>query len=888
MPVTVGLRSGVLTAREELARGRRRGQERHVAGVAGGTVAAELADLVDTIVLELYETALADLPAATRRALQGHVVLTPLGGYGRRDLAPYSDVDLLLLHAPQVKAAVEPLAKRLMQDLNDAGLDLGYSVRTPADACKSSLEDATIYTSLVEARFLAGSATFFGDFLRDFQHLSHRGQNKLIPLVEAARADERRQYAAAGHQLHPNVKRARGGLRGIQLLRWIGFARFGVAEPAALAQIGAITADEAAALARTHEFLLRLRHELHFHAGRAHDVLDRAEQVRLAPLYGFTGTAGLLPVEQFMRHFFQQTDEVRYIVANFVAAARPHPRMHQVFGPLVSRAVGRDYRTGPVHITATATGKAKLQSDLAEVVRLIELASSYGKRIDNPTWVAVRQAVPRLKGQVTGEVCRRFLALLDQPGPLGEMLRRLLDLGVLESIIPAFTHARWLLQFNDYHQFTVDEHSIRAVQCACDFAMQPGPLGRVYQQIQRKRLLHLALLMHDLGKGFEEEHSLVGRRIVLETAPKLGLSPEETDLVAWLVEKHLVMSNVAQWRDVDNEHEVAQFAYEVGSPERLQMLYVLTAADLDAVGPGVLNDWKVKLLTTLYDRTMAQLSGEESASRADETIAQRRAAVAAALPRGAVDEWYEAQIAALNSAALLRSPAAELVADLQRLRNLPDDRAVAWPRWIADQRVCEYAVGAHEAITPGVFHRLTGALSSQGLQILSAQINTLAHGLILDRFFVRDLDFSDEPPPERTAAVCQALVASLTTPADRPPTFRQVFVNEREQAQRAVTARPTRVRIDNQVSPRHTVVHVFTEDQIGLLYVITRTLFELGLSVATAIVGTHVTQVVDVFYVTNERGERITAADDIAQIEARLLGAIADLTVVSQHTPSRC
>ncbi|RIK83738.1 MAG: [protein-PII] uridylyltransferase [Planctomycetota bacterium] len=871
MAVTLSLRPIVIASKARLATGRERLRERHAAGESGVTLCASLADLVDTIVLDVWDEALADLADPDLRRM---VALAPLGGYGRRDVAPYSDVDLLLVYDPAAAATVPELARRLVQDLGDTGLELGFSARTVDQTHDAAGSDITLFTSLVEARFLAGSVTLYTQLVRRFQHFAQRGAKKFVPAIAQARLEERRKFGEMSYMLAPNVKRSRGGLRGIQLLRWIGLSRYGFAEPEELERLGVFSSEERQTLRRATEYLLRLRNELHFHAGKAQDTLDRVEQVRLAPLYGFHGDAGLLPAEQFMRHYFQITREVRYIVGNFVNEAQPKERLSRVFGPMFSSRADNttDYRMGPTYIWATARGLQKLRTDLAEILRLTSLAAGYDKRISHDTWTAVRQALPKLPDKITPEVGERFLSLLAQPSRLGEMLRRLMELGVLEKIVPAFEHARGLLQFNQYHQYTVDEHCILAVQRATEFAAHPGPIGQVYARLKRKHLLHLALLLHDLGKGYPEDHSEVGRTIAAETCRRLDLPADDARLVEFLVHKHLSMTHMALWRDVDDEQTVLSLAVEVGTPEALQMLYLHSAADLAAVGPGVLNDWKLDLFTTLYERTLEHLGVDEPAARAQHRTVRARELVRAALgPRGA-EPWFADQIERLPGSYLLGSPPGTIAEELARLTGLSPGIVDAWAKYDRERRVTQYLVATFEQIVPGVFHRLTGALTSQGLAILTAQINTLAGGLVLDRFVVADPDHPDEPPAFRFEEVCTALRTSLLVPTSEQPKFRRLW--QKHDTPHDLDAPPQRVNVDASSSDQFTIVDVIANDRVGLLYAITRKLFELGLSVGVAKIGTYLDQVVDVFYVTDAAGRKITEESRLRTIRDELLQAI--------------
>ena len=761
-----------------------------------------------------------------------------------------------------------PLARRLLHDLYDAGLSLGQSVRTVSDACKLGLKDSTIFTSLVESRFLAGSETLFERFRRRFESATRRRWRRLVGSIQRSREVERQQFGETVYLLEPNVKRSPGALRDMQLLRWVGFARYGQNTPEGLQLIGELSKEDQTALLRGWEFLLRLRNELHFHARKSHDVLDRAEQVRLAERFGYQGSQGLLPVEEFMREYFRNTNAARRSCRDFWKARGRGSNCAKWLSPIFSHQVEGDFRVGPTRIRATRSGLEKMQGDLSQILRLADLANLYNKRIDHATWSVVHRTAPHLPDVITQESLARFLSILAEPARLGELLRSLHELGVLERLIPAFTHARSLLQFNEYHKFTVDEHCLRAVEAATSFDAAKTPWGEVYRSIKQKRTLHLALLIHDLGKGFAEDHSEVGLRIAEETGRRLRLPPRETETLKFLVHKHLVMSHLAFRRDTSDDQLIVRFAVDVGSPEVLSMLFVLTCADLAAVGPGVLNSWKGEVLSDLYLRTLRHLSGDSPSLVADDC----RASVTALLEAEPEADWYSAQTSALHSAYLMSTPPEKIATELRRLRLLGRGDVNVWHQYQVQTDTIEYTIGTYEDITPGIFHRLTGGLTSAGLQILSADINTLADGLVLDRFRVHDPDFTGQPPPERMNEIDRRLKESLTT--EQPPAFRRLWRSGGRRAAEVLPVLPTQVRLDNSTSERFTIVDVFASDRMGLLYTIARTLFELGLSVSLAKIGTYLDQVVDVFYVTDQEGQRIQDEERLDRIRRTLMEAI--------------
>jgi [protein-PII] uridylyltransferase len=405
-----------------------------------------------------------------------------------------------------------------------------------------------------------------------------------------------------------------------------------------------------------------------------------------------------------------------------------------------------------------------------------------------------------------------------------------------------------------------------------------GTPGQVYRSIANKATLHLAALLHDLGKGYVEDHSEVGALLAEQTSARLHLPRHDAETLRFLVHRHLRMSHLAQQQDISDDKVVVEFAVEVGTQEALKMLYVLTLADLAAVGPGVLNQWKQELLTDLYQHTLHLLASESPADAASERQRHRKEELMALARRHGAVGWWETQIISLPASCLFSQSPPQLVVELERLRTLPHRDAIAWGRHLPERNVIEYTVGTYEEITPGIFHKLTGALTSKGHQILSAEINTLAEGLVLDRFYVQDQDYAGPPTDDRLEEVGKVLVAALKDPAGKPPVFRRLWQPRPSASTAAIQHLPTRVTIDNATAERFTILAVFAYDRMGLLYSIARTLFELGLSVSKAKIGTHLDQVVDVFYVTDQRsGAKVTDESRLAEIRQRLLSAIGEL-----------
>lgn len=868
----VRLRAPVQEARQRLAEGFEALRRRHQAGAAGAEVAAALAQLRDDVLGFLVRAAAEEIAASGGEALSG-VALVAHGGYGRRQVAPFSDVDVMIVRTGAARRRAAALAERLLRDGFDAGLELGHSVRTIRQACRLAWQDPIICSSLLDSRFVMGDRRLFERFWQVYTNAVRRRAAALVPAIQQARTEERLRYGETVYLLEPNIKRSRGGLRDAHLVGWIGRVRWGASDPSELVRLGVLGAEDAAALEQAVAFLLWLRNELHFHAGKAGDVLSRAEQLRIAQVRGDRSGDGILAVERFMRDYFRHTEHVNHLAARLAARAAPARRWKRLWAGLFGQRVPGGLLAGPTEILATPKALARFEGNLPAIMEVLELASLYDKALAPETWEAIGRCARGLPDGVPPEACQRFLSILERPARLGELLRQMGGSGLLERFVPEFVHARGLLQFNQYHKYTVDEHCLRAVERATEFAADSGPLGRVYRAIASKRVLHLALLIHDLGKGFPEDHSERAGEIARAASARLGLPADEADQLEFLARRHLLMNHTALRRDTSDEQTVVRFAAEVGSPERLQMLYVMTAADLGAVGPDTWTGWKAELLADLFHQAMQHLAGESLGTSRQEYLEGRRQAVRQGLGLDVHRPAIALQLEALPAAYLMTTEPQQIVEDLRLLARLAPGQVHAQARYLPETQTVQFTVGTSEEVAPGIFHRLTGALSSKGLEILSAQIYTLAEGRVLDRFWVYDPDYAGPPPEERLEEVCEALRESLR-PEARPPTFRRIWALGASGRQALV--RPQgRVLVDNHTSDRYTIIDVITLDRRGLLYVITRTLFELGYSVWRAKIGTYLDQVVDVFYVTDAAsGEKVLSAERLQHTRRRLLEVI--------------
>ncbi len=863
-------RESVRAARDRWREGRERIRQLHEAGSPGRRVANALSDLLDSVLTLLYRSALADFPSA----FGDQIALVLHGGCGRREVAPYSDVDMMLLHQPGMSEKLTEFSRRIAQDIVDAGFQLGFSTRTPREACSMSLHDPAIFSSLTESRYLAGNIELYENYLNRLQRMASRRSSNLVRGIIAAREKERQQFGETVYLLRPNIKKSRGGLRDVHLIRWLGFVRYGETDIDQLCRRRALFSAEATQLNASNEFLLRLRHELHWQAGRANDGLGRNEQVRIAEKFGYVGDEAVLPVEKMMQDYFRYTSQIRNVCDHFVAKSLNRSSFAtNVFAPLVTRQIGDHFLMGSLHIGVAKTALDRVKSDLSEILRLMQLAAIHEKQIDYLTLDAIRQAMSESPSiELTHQATEQFMALLSHTRPLPELLNLLHEMRVLEKILPDFAHARGLLQFNEYHKFTVDEHTLAAIRIVTGFEQDPSLKGRAYRNVTDKNLLHLALLLHDLGKGYPEDHCQVGRRIADATGRRLRLTDEQRETVMYLVHNHLMMSHLAFHRDINDEAMVAEFAANVGSVQLLDMLYVLTCADVEAVGPGVLTPWKEQLLTDLYVHTKNVLTGH----RIDEVYESRLAAIIQEVADSSSDtetsEWLKRAARNLPRNFCERHEPAWIADQLLKLRTTQGEEIQCHVAPLPETGLIELTIGKREKLRSGIFYKITGMLASQGLAIRSADIKPIGDSLVFYWFTFEDLDF-EETPPRRLEELRQRALDLVAGRFDEPPTFRTKWRRRGGGLALQLSRPQIEVKIDNQTVESMTIIDVFAYKKLGLLYKVLKKIHNLGLDVNYARVSTYAHQLIAVIYVVDERGNKIRNRNQLQVIQREVLEA---------------
>ena len=873
------LRDALTAGRSEIRR--RFEEEKGALRNDGPAVLIATSYLMDQIVRVLFD--FADqyaYPAANPSAAE-RLGVVATGGYGRGELAPLSDIDLLFLRPYKQTPRGEQIVEFMLYLLWDLGLKVGHATRTVEESLRYAERDQTIRTALLEARYLWGDRELFDELTRGFAQKFYVGDGHDFVEAKLAERDQRHhRMGDSRYVVEPNVKEGKGGLRDLHLLFWIAKYLYRVREPGELVAKGVLTRGEARHFERAERFFATVRCHIHYLTGRADDRLSFDLQREIATRLGYQDRPGSRGVERFTKHYYLHAKTVGDLTRIFVAALedsrRRKPKLAALWQTLRPRQL-EGFRLDGERL-AVASSDAFAQDPVA-ILRLFHVAQENGLDIHPATLRLITQnirLVDRLRSDP--EANRLFMEMLTSPNDPETTLRRLNEAGVFGRFIPDFGRVVAQTQHDMYHTYTVDEHTIRAIgilsRIESGALKEDHPLSAdVVHKILSRPVLYLAVLLHDIAKGRGGDHSILGADVAMQLGPRLGLSAAETETVAWLVRYHLAMSATAFQRDLMDPKTIDTFAALVQSPERLRLLLVLTVCDIRAVGPNVWNNWKAALLRQLYGATEQVLSGGTLAGGRGERLKHIQADVADRLA-GWPDADKDAHFARGYAPYWLSFPTETLVRQAELVRRAERDKQPLAIEHRVDIERSVTEVTIYTLDTHGLFARLAGAMAISGANIVDAKIFTLANGMALDTFWIQDLEGKPFDGPQRLARLAARVELALSNRLD----VQRELDNQRAswpKRDRVFTVEP-RVLIDNNASDTFTVIEVNGRDRPGFLHVVTRALTRVNLQIASAHVTTYGERAVDVFYVKDLFGLKVVNQEKLKQVAASVETAIRD------------
>jgi len=833
--------------------------------------------LTDCIVVTIFEVAQRDLHPLPNPTDGERLAVLAVGGYGRAEMCPFSDVDLLFLTPWKLTPWAESLIETMLYIFWDLHLKVGHSSRTIRDCMTMAREDYTVRTALLERRYLCGdpdvAATLGTKLWSDLFRFT--GSDYITAKLEE-RTIRHRKQGGQRYVVEPNVKEGKGGLRDLQTLFWIAKYVNGVTKAIQLVKAGVFTEAEYVSFNKAETFLLAVRCHLHLLAGRTMDQLTFDMQVEVAERMGYVDKGGRRGVEHFMQTYFRHANKVGELTRILLTALEAD---HKKEAPSLVGFFRRKKKARPGYAIKqnriSYDDRAAFLADPLNLLRIFDEAMRTGYLLHPDAMRAIAANLTLIDDKVRRdpEAVRLFLdLLLKYPNP-ERALRRMNELGMLAAILPEFEPIVAMMQFNMYHHYTVDEHTIQVISAMAQIeqgeldAGLPISANIVKAGGVNRKVLYLALLFHDIGKGRDEDHSVLGAQIARRVCPRLGLKQADTDTVEWLVRYHLLMSDIAQKRDLSDPRTIRDFAKAVRNRKRLDLLLLVTVCDIRGVGPGTWNNWKAQLIRSLYRETARALeNGLENLNRETRgTEARRRL-------REALPDWDKAVLRAETQRHYppywqgLDTDTHVIFAKLLSGMKEGDIRIDLKPDPDRDATRACFAMADH----PGIFSRLAGALALVGANVVDARTYTSNDGFATAVFWVQDGEGSpyDESRLGRLRGMIgktlkgEVVARTALEPRDK--------MKKRERGFRV----PTSITFDNDGSEIYTIIEVDTRDRPGLLYDLTRTLAAANISIASAVIATYGEQVVDTFYVKDMFGLKFYSGSKQRTLERKLRDAI--------------
>src|SRR6266436_5676196 len=864
----------------------------HNFGAPGCETAAARSFVLDLVVKHAFQHAsLAFQSNSMADGMHNACALLAIGGYGRAELAPHSDIDLLFLYSGQRLGQMKPILTSLLQVLWDAGLTVGHTFRTVGDCVTTALDDVHLRTALVNTRLLAGNKGLNNSL---HEALEKDRRRRIKPFLTAIMHERDARYLKFGGSVclqEPNIKETAGGLRDFHTAVWLAHAQHGYKSLAEMRAHDLVSENEARKILRAYDFLWRIRHSVHYGTGRKTEHLSLDMQPNLAAQFGYNPGTHLLGSEKLMRDYYRHARELRLFGEAMIARiADNEPRGTRRWLRRPTNAANEPFaiRRGRLHFDGEPDFFDQKPLAIFNAFALAQAARvpfDYGLR----ELIIRRSRAIGPASRASVEVSNAFFALLRRRGRAGFVLRSMHDLGLLARLIPEFSRISLLVQHDLYHHFTVDEHTLRAIETLDDLHNSEGRkrahLRGVLEQIKDPTLLYLALLLHDVGKGQGRGHIARGAHLAECVCRRLGLKEEDERKVVLLVKQHVTMAHLAQRRDLNESRLISDFANQVGSVDVLNMLLLLTYADLNAVGPGVWTDWKATLLWDLYRRARKLLTGEDAVVDDLSELARAKEEIARALAPAVPFTEVERHLALLPERYLrITSPAAAAM-HIQMIEAIKAEGFGC--RWVRHNvNSAELIVGANDR--HGLFADLAGTLAANGIEILSAEVNTREDGIAIDGFILRQASTRRAVEEDRYQAIEHSLRRAAAGELDVSALVERW--STRNAPRKRTRANPGRRRslpqivCDNEASSSSTVIEVHAIDEPGLAYKIASVLAGLGLEIVCARIATERSDALDVFYVTEGDGLKLSA-EMIEAVEAALLKKLEGVNAMAGPRP---
>ena len=866
-----------LTLVEELkdfcAKERERIYSRHCFGIGGREIVEEYTRLADNVIQRIYQAAIRADNGGPKLSEDTPIAILALGGYGRETLNPYSDIDIMLVYNPSELnlRQVEPFANQLITTLWDIGFEVGHSFRSLKECVRATYDDIFSKTSMLEARYIVGARQVYREFQRlTSKHFFKKQVGKFIAKTIEEWSTRHESYGATIYLQEPNIKESAGGLRDFHTGIWVAAVRFGVKDLGELERRGVIPQTVAESCEESLDFLWQLRNELHYVNQRRSDQLVLDVQEIIAKNLGYKDDGHSLAEVTMMRDYYLHAEHL-YEFAKLIIDRVKHqgsplnhwlerwqtkmlPDGFTVVRDEIGFQEGHfDFRTDPTRIMKVFTHRQQLGNRISADVRH-QIAANLHLIDEN--------------FRRSPEVAECFLSILRHSESVAEVLRRMHRWQVLDQYLPEFGKIRSLVRSDRPHQYTVDEHTLYAIENLEEATLAQLEGGQdfldIFKEVEKPELLRLAILLHDVGKGIDGPggHDERGFEMAQAALERIGLDTVDKEVVLFLILRHLDMIHTAQRRDLDDPKVIERFAELVQDEQHLKMLYLLTFADMRAVSLEIWNQWNAILLWQLYTRTLEFLQGKMEFLKVEELQARVTQLIGEAVGEAAIARHFETMPdqGLVSQAPDLIGKQIQLV---EKLGNLP----IAVSHFAENQSYTQIGICTRNA--RGIFRQITGVFTVENINILRAMINTRNDGIVIDVLNVTDGQTGKGPILDRYHQIEETLTAVWNGEVD----VETVLDEQRESdplLRRQQRHIQPRIRIDNEASDRATIIDIRAQDQVGLLYTISDAFYKLGLDIHLAKITTEAFIAEDSFYVTDTNGAKITDPTRLKNIQDAL------------------
>jgi len=827
--------------------------------------------LLDTIA-ESTDTFIRDLFDKFDKISKG-ITLVAFGGYARRQMAPHSDIDLLILHKGRINRKQKEFLNEFTAALWDVGVNPGIQIKELGEVAKAAFEDEVVRTSFIDHRYLCGNEKIYASFekiVRD--KIIEKGKTDFVMMKIDSARNRAKKFRDSIYRLEPNIKEGSGGIRDINTIYWVCKILFKTDNLQDLIRTSILTVEEFEQLNKCAEFLFKIRCELHYYHNRKYDVLNMDAQAEVAEQMGYVTTSSIHRAELFMRDYYKTAKLIAAIADKVI---------NRTLTEFIQKKLNRkvyinDISRGFLQYGNLLTLKSKdlFLEKPERMLQAFSTAADRGLKISDSTYDTIRKNLYMVDGAYLKKHGELFVRIISKFPNSGKIMERMAKSGLLQAMIPEFDQLDCMPQFDYYHHYTVDEHTFLALKYIDGLSSVQPPsteaYAQAYRSLKRKDLLAMSILLHDIGKGQGKNHSIVGAHMSRIICKRLGMTKDDIDIVASMVEYHLLMSHVSQRRDISSMEEINHFIGFLNSKEELTILFLLTYADVNAVGGDIFNEWRNNLLKQLYESSLMAFDHEDTEVSFNKIVQRKSEKLSERIGK---DEEKQKIIAGLDEEYIYSNDVKHMMRDIElALKAASLDTILVEVEEDFNLKAIEITVCAHDYV--GLLRRVAGALASLGYNILLAKINTLGGNVAIDTLIVNNPFNSKEIPEEKRAKIVSRIKDAVTGGFDIAEGLERS--SSEFNAPKDLGKKKTKIVFDNDVSSRYTVVDIYTKDKLGLLYGILGVFIRLGLSVAKAKISTDVDRVVDSFYVSDGAGLKIDDESRLELIREELLNELRD------------